>query len=112
MIDTRHSVLWCIVSLLFADAADAQTRRPPVIDMHLHSYTNIFADERFCFPQPCEPPPSRVTDPGELRSAALAEMDRYNVVLAVVSGARDEVLRWTEGSQERFITGIQIGRPR
>jgi predicted TIM-barrel fold metal-dependent hydrolase len=38
-------------------------------------------------------------------------MDEFNVVLAVVSGSRDEVLPWTDGMQDRFITGIAIGRP-
>jgi len=52
-----------------------------------------------------------INDPDELRPAALAAMDEYNVVLAVVSGRKDAVLEWTAESQDLFITGIQINRP-
>lgn len=52
-----------------------------------------------------------VDDPDELRPAALAAMEKYNVVLAVVSGPRDDVLEWTAGMEDRFVTGIKIGRP-
>lgn len=38
-------------------------------------------------------------------------MEKYNVVLAVVSGGRDEVLAWTDGEEDKFMTGIEIGRP-
>jgi len=91
--------------------AFSKEARLPVIDMHLHSQTAIWADSRICFPQPCERRPSKITDAGQLRSAALAEMDKYNVVTAVVSGPKDSVLSWTEGADDRFITGIQINRP-
>lgn len=83
----------------------------PVIDMHMHSYTEYWSDTRFCFPQPCKGLPTKITDPQELRPAALAQMDRYNVVQAVVSGDKDSVLAWTDESQDRFVTGIQISRP-
>jgi hypothetical protein len=46
-----------------------------------------------------------------LRPAALAEMEKYNVVLAVVSGELDEVLKWTDGEEDNFMTGIAIKRP-
>ena len=91
--------------------AFAKEARLPVIDMHLHSQTFIWADSRICFPQPCERRPSRIVDGSQLRSAAIAEMDKYNVVTAVVSGPKDSVLSWTEGADDRFITGIQINRP-
>jgi len=52
-----------------------------------------------------------VNDPDELRPAALAAMEKYNVVLAVVSGGRDEVLPWTDGAEDKFMTGIAIWRP-
>ncbi len=52
-----------------------------------------------------------VTDSANLRPAALAAMDEYNVVLAVVSGEIDAVLEWTYESRESFVTGIMIDRP-
>jgi predicted TIM-barrel fold metal-dependent hydrolase len=107
---TRTLVLSAI-GLLSAPQSQAQTGRAPVIDMHLHSQTEIWADSRLCFPQPCERLSSKITDPEQLRPTALAEMEKYNVVLAVVSGERETVLQWTEGMQDRFITGIIISRP-
>lgn len=88
-----------------------QKYRLPVIDMHMHSQTNIWSEKRLCFPQPCERLPSKFTDPEQLRPAAISLMDEYNVALAVVSGSRDDVLSWTENAQDRFMTGIIIGRP-
>ena len=108
----RTSLLFSIsVLLLLPGTIQAQDKRQPVIDMHLHSQTSIWADQRFCFPQPCEGLPSMVNDPDELRPAALAAMEKYNVVLAVVSGERDEVLSWTDGAEDKFMTGIAIWRP-
>ena len=108
----RSSLLFSIsVILLLSSTIQAQDKRQPVIDMHMHSQTEIWADQRFCFPQPCESLPSMVTDSANLRPAALAAMDEYNVVLAVVSGEIDAVLEWTYESRESFVTGIMIDRP-
>ena len=108
----RSSLLFFISIFLFlTSTTQAQDNRQPVIDMHLHSQTSIWADQRFCFPQPCEGLPSMVNDPDELRPAALAAMEKYNVVLAVVSGGRDEVLPWTDGAEDKFMTGIAMYRP-
>lgn len=109
----NRSVLALSISafLLLTSSVHAQNERQPVIDMHMHSQTEIWADRRPCFPQPCEGLESLVTDPNELRPAALAAMDKYNVVLAVVSGGRDTVLPWTESAQDKFMTGISISRP-
>lgn len=38
-------------------------------------------------------------------------MDKYNVVLAVISNSKDLVLKWTEDSQDRYFTGILVGNP-
>lgn len=91
--------------------AQAESERQPVIDMHQHAQTRIWADQRPCFPQPCESRPPRVTDPKLLRSTALEEMKKYNVVLAVISSPRDEVLKWTENDSEKFIIGQSLWRP-
>lgn len=99
------------ISLLLAKQSQAQDERLPVIDMHLHSITEIWSEKRLCFPEPCESLPTMVTDPKQLRPAALAEMEKYNVVLAVVSGPLDEVLPWTDSEEDRFMTGIAIWRP-
>ena len=100
-----------VFGVVLTNTSGAQQDRLPVIDMHMHSQTSIWADRRLCFPQPCEAGASMINDPDELRPAALAAMDEYNVVLAVVSGRKDAVLDWTAESQDSFITGIQINRP-
>jgi predicted TIM-barrel fold metal-dependent hydrolase len=109
----QHSSLLFFMSviLLLSSTTQAQQGRQPVIDMHMHSQTAIWADQRLCFPQPCEALPSMVTDSANLRPAAIAAMAEYNVVLAVVSGEIDEVLEWTNESRESFVTGILIDRP-
>lgn len=104
-------LLLLVIGLLLTSQSQAQDRRLPVIDMHMHSQTTIWADKRLCLPQPCERLPSKINDPEQLRPAALAEMEKYNVVLAVVSDKRDAVLQWTEGMQHKFIAGIRIDRP-
>lgn len=106
---TATSVL--IVFLLCSGTTVAEPGRLPVIDMHMHSETQIWSEKRLCFPQPCVRRDSRIQNPALLRSEALAEMDRYNVVMAVVSGPPENVLPWVEGEDDRFITGIQINRP-
>jgi predicted TIM-barrel fold metal-dependent hydrolase len=77
----------------------------------MHSITEIWSKKCFCFPQPCDSLPSKISDPKQLRPAALAEMNKYNVVLAVVSGERDDVLQWTSSDEDKFLTGIAIWRP-
>jgi predicted TIM-barrel fold metal-dependent hydrolase len=104
-------ILFISTTCLFSSHGLAKGDRQPVIDMHMHSQTHIWTDRRLCFPQPCDSLPSMVTDSARLRPAALAAMNEYNVVLAVVSGMRDGVLEWTSESQDSFITGIQINRP-
>jgi predicted TIM-barrel fold metal-dependent hydrolase len=108
----RSSLLFSISIFLMATSTiQAQDKRLPVIDMHMHSQTSIWAEKRICFPQPCESLPSKISDPEQLRSAALAAMEKYNVVLAVVSGGLDEVLPWTDGAEDQFMTGILIRHP-
>ena len=107
----RQVLLLVAIGLLMTIQSQAQDGRLPVIDMHLHAQTNIWADKRLCFPQLCESLASKISDPEQLRPAALAEMEKYNVVLAVVSGRRDEVLQWTDGEEDKFMTGIAIWRP-
>jgi predicted TIM-barrel fold metal-dependent hydrolase len=91
--------------LIIANSTSGQS------DMHLHSFNEIFANERFCFPQPCETRPSRVSDGEQLLPEALAVMEEYNVVLGVVSGEIEDVRQWTNSSGERMIAGLLLWRP-
>lgn len=109
----RKPCLASLASLFFVSVSpsSAQEARLPVIDMHLHAFSEIFAERRLCFPQPCESPPARVTSNDQLLPEALAEMDRYNVVLAVVSGALPDVQEWVRGREDQFVPGLLMWRP-
>lgn len=100
-----------VLAVLFAlSAADTVAQRPPVIDVHLHSYSQVppamsagwanRADAR------------ALTSPesaDEHLRATLAEMDRYNVVLGIVSGPEESIRAWQEAAPGRIIGGAFLG---
>jgi hypothetical protein len=81
----------------------------PIIDMHMHTFQwNKYGDP---------PPPNLITgNIPEARSdteaidAYIAEMDRYNIVLAVGSGELETVRKWKEHAPNRFFGGIEFPR--
>ena len=80
--------------------------------MHLHADDRIAGRERrYCFPKPCEGAPTQAKSADDLKRLTLGAMARNNVVLAIVSGLLDVVLRWTENEGARFRTGIVLLRP-
>jgi len=79
----------------------------PIIDMHMHMYQwNKYGN-------PPEPNmitgkvPAARTD-NQAVDAYLAEMKRYNIVLAVGSGELDTVARWLKRAPNRLIGGIEF----
>jgi uncharacterized protein len=94
----------------FAGLSAMQARRPPIIDVHLHAYPG--------FPPPSNPIWNAVPKTLSLRPAAspadhlratLQQMDRYNIVLGVVSGPDEAVLRtWHSAAPGRFIGGCWL----
>ncbi|MFH1763805.1 MAG: amidohydrolase family protein [Gemmatimonadota bacterium] len=92
------------------DSAVAQTeildRRPPIIDMHLHAYR--LDDEKPPAMNPVTGQPSVARTSDELRDASLAELDRYNIVKAVVSGPPETVGEWREAAPDRIIIGVFV----
>lgn len=83
--------------------------RPPVIDMHMHTYQwNRYGDP---------PPPNYIsrqvpaarTDM-EAIEAYMAEMDRYNIVKAVGSAQLGLVRKWKLCAPDRFLAGLQFPR--
>ena len=97
--------------ILFACwATEAAGQRGPVIDVHLHSYTVVppgmgadWADRADA--QSLTAPASAE----EHMQATLAEMDRYNVVLGVVSGPEASIRAWQAAAPGRFIGGAFLG---
>ncbi len=91
---------------------DAQTAGKPVIDMHQHARFKVWLDEsgepypRICFPQPCKSEPSLAKKDTDVLRLTLATMEKYNVVLAVVSDEiLDEVYQWKSSAPEKFLAG-------
>ena len=88
-------------------------RRQPIIDMHMHVYAE---DERWKLriPNPVSNQPMTATDEPAHMKATVAQMDRYNVVKALISGNEtdyDAQLRWKEKAPERFIVGYGFDDP-
>lgn len=82
----------------------------PIIDMHLHAYSDMPPGESASW---TGEPEARalagaVDAEGHLMST-LAEMDKYNIVLGVVSGAESAVRRWHKKAPGRFIGGAYLG---
>jgi predicted TIM-barrel fold metal-dependent hydrolase len=96
------------LSLFLAPASGpAQSRRAPIIDVHLHA-------ER---PEDYGPPgvpnpktgkPSRATTEDQIREACLSELRRLNVVRAVVSGAPERVWKWHAADSQRIIPAVSF----
>ena len=79
----------------------------PIIDMHMHMYQwNKYGDP----PEPnliTKKVPDARSD-NEAIDAYLAEMKRYNIVLAVGSGDLDTVDRWLKRAPDNFIGGVEF----
>ncbi len=81
----------------------------PIIDMHMHTFQwNKYGDP---------PPPNLITgnipaarSNTEAIEAYIAEMDRYNIVLAVGSGQLEIAKKWKAHAPERFLTGMEFPR--
>ena len=85
--------------------------RLPIIDMHLHAMDEIWSETRLCFPEPCNKEPTAIKDIAQLLPNTIEKMDKYNIVLGVLSGDNlDEVYKWGI-SDERFITSQIIREP-
>jgi hypothetical protein len=92
------------------DPAAAQTgidsRRPPIIDMHLHAYR--LDDGKPPAVNPVTGRPSAARTSAELRDMTLAELERYNIVKAVTSGPPETVGQWCEAAPDRIIISAWV----
>lgn len=97
-------------ALLVLSAAQVVAQREPVIDVHLHSYMEVPPGMRAEWAD--RPDAQALTAPASAEDhlrATLAQMDRYNVVLAVVSGPEASIRAWHEAAPGRFIGGAFLG---
>lgn len=104
---TLRLPLIALVALSSLAACSREEATGPVIDMHMHMYQwNKYGD-------PPEPNliTKRVPDArsdSDAIDAYLAEMKRYNIVLAVGSGELDTVGRWLKRAPDKFIGGVEF----
>ena len=101
-----------LITLLLANPLFSQTKGKPIIDMHQHARFKVWLDTsgnpypRMCFPAPCKGEPSQATKDEDILRIALAEMEKYNVVKAVVSDENlDDVYKWKAAAPDKFIAG-------
>ena len=90
----------CLVS-----AQTDTNKKPPIIDMHMHSYPVEYMGESN-IPNPVTGKPSGASRDEELMLATLSEMRRYNIVKAVTSGPLEVVYRWKTEEPKRLIGGV------
>jgi uncharacterized protein len=90
----------------------------PVIDMHMHARTlaERGADglpmDPPCAPAGCIPYPTVVGSDEDVRSLAIAAMDRHQVVLGVVTDADlERVYEWIAPARSRFLAGAAVFDP-
>lgn len=117
------------VAAAMAFASLAAARPPPIIDMHLHAHTLAdygggasvcFNDEAMEFPgvvppqaitieavMRCAHPHAPAKDDDAVMRESLAALERYNI-LAVTSGALDQVTRWHAAAPTRVIPSISF----
>ncbi|MFW6198557.1 MAG: amidohydrolase family protein [Acidobacteriota bacterium] len=104
----RISLLLAAGLALGAPAAVAQDG--PVIDMHLHCYTDMTAGVRADWTD--RPDARALAAPEgteEHMRATLAEMDRHRVVLGVVSGPEECLRAWRREAPDRVVGGGYLG---
>lgn len=115
----KYSLIWIagkifiVVSLFFIWISHLQApllaqERPPIIDMHLHTYLppeDIPAGApALCRPEPCEGEGHATASPEETLEKTLEVMNRYNIVKGFVSGINlDIVQKWAAAAPGRFI---------
>ena len=99
-----------LLALLIVSATGAVAQRGPVIDVHLHAYTEVPPGMRAEW---ADRPDARAlvapANADEHMRATIAEMDRYNVVLGVVSGPEPSIRAWHEAAPGRFVGGAFLG---
>lgn len=103
----------CIISIFLIHLSlAAQKKGLPIIDMHMHAETEIWLKESPCYPRAdCTGIKVSFDDPKELMPLITEQMDKYNIVLGVLSGKDlNESYRWAN-TDSRFMVGFMIGDP-
>jgi len=86
----------------------AEVKRPPIIDVHLHSASDAGLKENWPSPVPGIGKPSTAA---EHMRQILAMMDRYNIVLGIASYNSEDVERLRQAAPDRIWAGLSYGIP-
>jgi len=105
-------ILAFVIATFSSESQNIERYNGPIIDVHLHAKSSVSSKNRPCFPQPCLGETTLAKTADQLKPLTLAAMKRNNIVLGLISGEElDNVLSWTEDSQDLFLTGIMVNRP-
>lgn len=94
-------------------------QRQPIIDMHLHADLPPYDIEEgapsLCRPEPCKGEGQATASHDETLIKTLEIMDRYNIVMAHLSGRDPKIIaKWMKAAPNRFIAApfiLQPGQP-
>src|SRR5689334_15846162 len=98
--------------LLFVSSVSVFAQRStrtvePIIDVHLHAYSS---DPRWNArtPNPVTGRPLTATNESAHMAETLAQLKKYHIVKAVLSGDYDAVQRWSAGAPNQFLSGYSF----
>ncbi len=105
-----RAILYLGVALFTASGVGAEEgrARPPIIDVHLHTYSAAIAAHHPSNPATGQPGP---VSAAEHMRATLAAMEKYNIVAAIVSGHLETVDEWRRAAPTRILGSPLFGRP-
>ena len=109
----KARILSLILLTGFAPAAAAQRNEQstlPIIDVHVHAYAE---DDRWALnvPNPRSGQLMTATTEQAHMQATFAEMNKYNIVKAIVSNHYEAVLRWKAASPDQIIVSYGFDDP-
>jgi predicted TIM-barrel fold metal-dependent hydrolase len=101
-----RNILFAVI-FIFATQCYSQKISYPVIDMHLHAYSN---DGRWDahVPNPKTGKLLTADNAQKQYDSTLAEMKKWNIKKATISGDTDAVRQWINRQPELFIPGLQL----
>ena len=104
----RRSSLIILPLIIHFFISYAQKPGKPIIDVHLHAYPALqpTAEDSTWIPLYL---PLPETDEALLQQS-LEQMEKHNIVKAIVSGSRSYVAKWHEKAPEKLIRGVQVSK--
>ena len=96
-----------LLIVLVCGSAHAQIQLQPIIDVHLHCAPADWNESNTPI-NPVTGLPSTATMGKDLLPKTLLEMDKHNIVLALLSGPLENIREWQSEAPDRFLVGPQF----